>query len=61
VGTLSLKILLRGSRDGSAVKNTSRDPDFNLQQPLADLQPSIMGSHAQFWWKKNSTEYIKEI
>ena len=35
-----------GWRDGSAVKRTdcsSRDPEFNSQQPHGGSQPSVMG------------------
>jgi len=41
-----------GWRDGSAVKSTdlsSRDPEFNSQQPHGGSQPSVMGSGALFW------------
>jgi hypothetical protein len=36
-------------RDGSVVKSTdcsSRDPEFNSQQPHGSSQPSVMGSDA---------------
>jgi hypothetical protein len=41
-----------GWRDGSAVKSTdysSRDPQFNSQQPHGGSQPSVMGPHAFVW------------
>jgi hypothetical protein len=41
-----------GWRDGSVVKSTdcsSRDPEFNFQQPHGGSQPSAMGSDALFW------------
>jgi len=41
-----------GWRDGSEVKSTdcsSRDPEFNSQQPHGVSQPSVMGSDALFW------------
>ena len=41
-----------GWRDDSAVKNigcSSRDPEFNFQQPHGDPQLSVMGSDACFW------------
>jgi hypothetical protein len=47
-----LKIILRGWRDGSAVKITdgsSRGPEFNPQQLHGGSQPSVMGSDALFW------------
>jgi hypothetical protein len=40
-------------RDGSAVKSTdcsSRDPEFNTQQPHSGSLPSVMGSDALFWY-----------
>jgi hypothetical protein len=45
------KELLRGWRDGSAVKSTncsSRGPEFNSQQPYGGSQPSVFGSEALF-------------
>jgi hypothetical protein len=39
-------------RDGSVVKSTgcsSRDPEFNSQQPHGGSQPSVMGSNVLFW------------
>ena len=42
----------RGWKDGSVVKSTdssSRDPEFNSQQPHGGPQPSIMESDALFW------------
>jgi hypothetical protein len=42
-----------GWRDVSAVKSTvysSRDPEFNSQQPHCGSQPSVMGSDALFWY-----------
>jgi hypothetical protein len=42
-----------GWRDGSVVKSTdcsSRDPEFNSQQPHGGSQVSVMGSDALFWW-----------
>jgi hypothetical protein len=47
-----LKTKPLGWRDGSAVKSTdcsSRDPEFNSQQPHGGSQPSVMGSDALFW------------
>jgi hypothetical protein len=44
---------LLGLRDGSLVKSTdcsSRDPEFNSQQPHEGSQPSVMGSDAFFWY-----------
>jgi hypothetical protein len=41
-----------GWRDGSAVKSTdcsSRDSEFDSQQPHGGSQPSEMGSDALFW------------
>jgi hypothetical protein len=41
-------------RDGSAVKSTdcsSRDPEFNSQQPHGGSQPSVTGSNALFCLK----------
>jgi hypothetical protein len=48
---LILKKQKRDWRDGSAVKSTdctSRDPEFNSQQPHGGSQPSVMGSDALF-------------
>jgi hypothetical protein len=42
----------RGWRDGSVVKITdcsSRDPEFNSQQPHGVSHPFIKGSDALFW------------
>ena len=41
-----------GWRGGSAVKSTdcsSRDSEFNSQQPHGSSQPSVTGSGALFW------------
>jgi hypothetical protein len=46
-----LRFASRELRDGSAVKSTdcsSRDPEFNSQQPHGGSQPSAMGSDALF-------------
>ena len=44
---------LGGWRDGSEVKSTvycsSRDPEFNSQQPQGGSRPSVMKSGALFW------------
>ena len=55
--------VLRGWRDGSAVKNTdcsSRDPEFNSQQPHGGSQPSVMRSDSLFWcvWRELQCTYI---
>jgi hypothetical protein len=47
-----LRVVAGGWRDGSEVKSTdysSRDPEFNSQQPHGGSQPSVMGSDALFW------------
>jgi hypothetical protein len=51
-GKIGIKSGKWGWRDGSVVKNTdcsSRNPEFNSQQPHGGSQPSIMGSDALFW------------
>jgi hypothetical protein len=43
----------RGWRAGTGVKSTdcsSRDPEFNSQQPHGGSNPSVMGSNAHFWY-----------
>jgi hypothetical protein len=43
---------LLGWGDGSVVKSTacsSRNPEFNSQQPHGISQPSVMGSDVLFW------------
>ena len=47
-----IETLLRGRRDGSAVKSIdsySRGPEFNSQQPQGGSQPSVMRLGALFW------------
>jgi hypothetical protein len=42
----------KGWRDGSVVKSTdcsSRDPEFDAQQPHGGSQPPVMGSDALSW------------
>jgi hypothetical protein len=46
------KRILMGWGDGSLVKSTdcsSRDPEFNSQQPHGGSQTSVKGSDALFW------------
>ena len=49
--------MLRGWRDGSAVKSTDsscRGPEFNSQQPQGGSQPFMIGSDVLFWcvWRQ---------
>jgi hypothetical protein len=42
-----------GAGESSAIKSTdssSKDPEFNSQQPHGGSQPSVMGSDALFWY-----------
>jgi hypothetical protein len=48
----NVRTLMKGWRDGSAVKSTdcsSRGPEFNSQQSHGGSQPCVMGSDALFW------------
>ena len=53
-------------RDGSGVKSTdcsSRDPEFNSQQPHGGSQPSVMGSDAIFWcvWRQLQCAHVHKV
>jgi hypothetical protein len=51
----------RGWKSGSVVKSTdcsSRDPEFNSQQPHGGSQPSVVESDALFWCVKTATVYL---
>jgi hypothetical protein len=55
-----------GWRDGSALKKTefsSRNPEFNSQQPHGGLQLSAIESEVLFWcvWRQQHWPYLKQI
>lgn len=53
-GVRRLYIGVGGAGGGSGVKSTgrsSREPEFDFQQPHGDSQPSIVGSDTLFWNK----------